>query len=501
MAGQGGADVVGAGDAMGDRAMNAPIEPGLGIASAEMARLFALQRAAFAHERYPSLEVRRDRLARLHALVRDHETRFVDAVNRDFGHRSSHETRLAELYIVIAEIAQARRHLARWMRAERVSTPLHLLPGRARIERQPVGVAGIISPWNYPVQLALAPALGALAAGNRVLLKPSELTPATSALLHELVAANFAEDEFAVILGDADVGRAFTELPFDHLFFTGSTAVGRHVARAAASNLTPVTLELGGKSPALFAPDADFALTVPRLMSGKLLNAGQTCIAPDYAMVPRERVDDFVNAVTAATRRLYPTIATNGDYTAIVNERHLRRLTALVHDAQAKGARVVNLGDGGAGGEPALRKLAPTLLVGVDDTMAVMQEEIFGPLLPVEVYDALDEAVARINARPHPLAFYYFGSDGARCGKVLEQTIAGGVTVNDTLWHFAHDNLPFGGIGASGLGAYHGEASFLAFTHRKPVFTQPRFAAASLLYPPYGKTFERVLALLRRLNG
>ncbi len=480
--------------------MNAPAELPPAVATTALGRIFARQREAFAAERYPGLAVRLDRLARLKALVQDNEDRFVAAVAQDFGQRSAHETRLAELYIVVAEIAHAQKHLARWMRARRVSTPLHLLPGRARIERQPVGVAGIISPWNYPVQLALAPALGALAAGNRVLLKPSELTPATSALLQSLVAAKFAEDEFAVVLGDAEVGRAFTQLPFDHLFFTGSTAVGRHVARAAADNLTPVTLELGGKSPALFAPDADFALTAPRLMSGKLLNAGQTCIAPDYALVLRAQVDAFVAAVSDASRKLYPAIEANADYTSIINARHLRRLLDLVADAQAKGARVIPLGD--ALVAPAgSRKLPPTLLVGVNDTMAVMQEEIFGPLLPVEAYDSIDEAVARINARPHPLAFYYFGRDGARCGKVLEQTIAGGVTVNDTLWHFAHDGLPFGGVGASGIGAYHGEASFLTFTHSKPVFTQPRFAAASLLYPPYGKAYERVLALLRRLNG
>ncbi|MEP7329500.1 MAG: coniferyl aldehyde dehydrogenase [Betaproteobacteria bacterium] len=474
---------------------------GISVDTGHLARVFAMQRAAFARERYPDLATRRDRLARLNALVSDNEARFVAAITRDFGHRSAHETRLAELFIVIAEIAHARKHLARWMRAERVGTPLHLLPGRARIERQPVGVAGIISPWNYPVQLALAPAVGALAAGNRVMLKPSELTPATSALLHELVAAKFAEDEFAVVLGDADRGRAFSELPFDHLFFTGSTAVGRHVARAAADNLTPVTLELGGKSPALFAPDADLDLTVPRLMSGKLLNAGQTCIAPDYALVPRERIDAFVVAVTLATQRLYPALEANDDYTAIVNDRHFSRLHALVEDARAKGARVLVLGDEPATSAGISRKLPPTLLLGVNDTMAVMHQEIFGPLLPIEAYDSIDEAVARINARPHPLAFYYFGSDGARCGKVLEQTIAGGVTVNDTLWHFAHEGLPFGGVGASGLGAYHGEASFLTFTHRKPVFTQPRFAAASLLYPPYGRVYERVLALLRWLNG
>jgi coniferyl-aldehyde dehydrogenase len=467
----------------------------------DLDRLFSLQRAAFARERYPDLRTRLDRLARLKSLVTGNEARFAAAVDSDFGDRSEHETRLAELYIVAAEIADAQANLPRWMRHERVATPLHLQPGRARIERQPLGVGGIISPWNYPVQLALAPALGALAAGNRVLLKPSELTPATSALLQELIAARFVEDEFAVVLGDAQVGQAFTHLPFDHLFFTGSTAVGRHVARAAAENLTPVTLELGGKSPALFAPDADLALCAPRLMSGKLLNAGQTCIAPDYALVPGDRIDAFVAAARSAAARLYPFYAGNPDYTAIINERHYLRLTALIDDARAKGATIVPLAPGGELPDPSSRKLPPVLIVGVDDGMAVMREEIFGPLLPVESYTNVSDAVAKINGRPHPLAFYYFGRDRTECGNVLRQTLAGGVTVNDTLWHFAHKNLPFGGVGASGTGAYHGEATFLTFTHRKPVFIQPRFAAAKLLYPPYGKLFEKVLGLLGRLNG
>ena len=467
----------------------------------DLDRLFSLQRAAFARERYPDLRTRVDRLARLKSLVTDNEARFAAAVDSDFGDRSEHETRLAELYIVAAEIADAQANLPRWMRSERVATPLHLQPGRARIERQPLGVAGIISPWNYPVQLALAPALGALAAGNRVLLKPSELTPATSALLHELVAARFGEDEFAVVLGDAQVGQAFTRLPFDHLFFTGSTVVGRHVALAAAENLTPVTLELGGKSPALFAPDADLALCAPRLVSGKLLNAGQTCIAPDYALVPANRVDAFVAAVRAAAARLYPTYIGNPDYTAIINERHYLRLTALIDDARAKGATIVPLVAAGEVPNAASRKLPPVLILGVNDTMDVMREEIFGPLLPVETYATVGDAVAKINARPHPLAFYYFGRDRSECGSVLRQTLAGGVTVNDTLWHFVHKNLPFGGVGASGIGAYHGEATFLTFSHRKPVFVQPRFAAAKMLYPPYGKLFEKVLRLLGRLNG
>jgi coniferyl-aldehyde dehydrogenase len=473
----------------------------LNPASTALERLFALQRAAFARERYPDLATRRDRLARLKALVGENEARFAAAVDSDFGDRSEHETRLAELYVVAAEIADAQANLAHWMRRERVATPLHLLPGRARIERQPIGVAGIISPWNYPVQLALAPALGALAAGNRVMLKPSELTPATSELLRELVAARFNEDEFSVVLGDAEVGRAFTKLPFAHLFFTGSTAVGRHVALAAAENLTPVTLELGGKSPAVFAPDADFALTAPRLMAGKLLNAGQTCIAPDYALVPATRADEFIAALTRAAARLYPSFAANPDYTGIINDRHYARLCGLIEDARGKGARIVTLNPASETPDPASRKLLPSLILGVNDTMAVMREEIFGPLLPIETYATLDEAVARINGRPHPLAFYYFGREGSRSGKVLRETLAGGVTVNDTLWHFVHKNLPFGGVGASGLGAYHGEASFLTFTHRKPVFVQRRLAAAKLLYPPYGKLFEKVLGLLGRLNG
>ncbi len=464
-------------------------------------RIFAAQRAAFARERYPSLAVRRDRLARLASLLTANEGRLVEAVDRDFGGRPAQETRLAELFIVASEIADAQRLLPDWMRAERVATPLHLLPARARIERQPVGVVGIVSPWNYPVQLALSPLVGALAAGNRAMLKPSELTPATSALLAELVAAAFAEDEVAVTLGDASVGQAFVRLPFDHLFFTGSTAVGRAVALAAAENLTPVTLELGGKSPALVAPDADLALAAPRIVAGKLLNAGQTCIAPDYALVQAGHEDAFVAAIAAAAAKLYPSFLGNGDYTSIVSERHVRRLSGLVDDARARGARIVTLDPAQEAPRAASRKMLPVLVVGADDSMQVMREEIFGPILPIETYATLDDAVARISSRPHPLAFYWFGSTGARMGRVLADTLAGGVTVNDTLWHFAHPDLPFGGVGASGLGAYHGEASFLTFTHRKPVFTQPRVAASRLLYPPYGKTFEKVLSLLKRLNG
>jgi coniferyl-aldehyde dehydrogenase len=473
--------------------MNAPA-----AAVPDLARLFDAQQAAFARERYPDEATRRGRLSRLLALVDDNERALVGAIDRDFGHRSAHETRLAELYIVTSGLRYALANLARWMKPQRVATPMSLWPARGVVMRQPLGVVGIISPWNYPVQLALAPAIGAIAAGNRVAIKPSELTPNVSALLRELVAQRFRDDELVVVLGGADVGQAFAALPWDHLFFTGSTAVGRHVARAAAENLTPVTLELGGKSPALFAPDADLDAAAPRLAVGKLLNAGQTCIAPDYALVPRANVDAFVAAIRAAVAKLYPTIGANPDYTSIVSDRHYARLARLVADARDKGAAVIEMRPGDGAREA--RKLAPTLIVGADDDMAVMREEIFGPLLPIETYSTLDDAIGKINARPRPLAFYYFGRDARERERVLERTIAGGVTVNDTLWHFAHEAMPFGGVGASGIGAYHGEHSFRLFSKEKPVLLQPRFAPASLLHPPYGRTFERVLALLKRIG-
>ena len=482
----------------------APTAPPTGSGApggAELERLFALQKAAFAAEPSPALAVRRDRVARILELVTRHEDALVAAIDRDFGHRSAHETRLAELHIVASEARLAMRKLPRWMRPRRVPTPLELLPGHGEIRRQPCGVIGILSPWNYPVQLALAPAIGALAAGNRVLVKPSEITPATSALLAELVAARFREDEFAVIQGDADTGRHFVAQRWDHLFFTGSTAVGRHVAQTAAANLVPVTLELGGKSPALVVADADLALIVPRLVAGKLLNAGQTCIAPDYALVPAALRDAFVAAVRESVARLYPTIAANPDYTSIVSDRHYERLDRLIEDARAKGATVLSLLPSGESPDAAARRLPPTLIVGARDDMAVMQEEIFGPLLPIETYATLDEAIAKVNARPRPLAFYLFGGDARTREQVLGATHAGGVTINDTLWHFAHEGLPFGGIGDSGIGAYHGERSFVAFSHEKAVFHQSRFAAGKLLWPPYGATFERVLALLKRLDG
>ena len=464
----------------------------------ELIRRFDALRAAQAREPWPRAEVRRDRLARVLAIVRDREAEFVAAIDRDFGHRSAHETRLAELHIVAASARHAMRQLRRWMAPRRVRTPLELKPGWAYVVPQPLGVAGIVSPWNYPVQLALAPAVAALAAGNRVMLKPSEVTPATSSLLAEAIAARFASDEFTVVTGGAELGAAFARLPFDHLFFTGSTAVGRLVAKAAAENLTPVTLELGGKSPAIVVAGADPARLALRLAVGKLLNAGQTCIAPDYALVPAGDVDAWVRALVDAVGTLYPDPMRGDDYTSIVDARHYERLVGLVDDARAHGARIVTI-PAGAAPDAVTRRIPPTLVVGATDAMRIMHEEIFGPLLPIEAYTTLDQAIANVARRPRPLALYVFGADRAARARLLRETIAGGVTVDDTLWHFAHEELPFGGVGASGSGAYHGEAGFSTFSHRKSVFVQPRFAAAKLLYPPYGRTFEKVLALLKRL--
>jgi coniferyl-aldehyde dehydrogenase len=466
--------------------------------AADVAALFALQRNAFSGERYPSHEVRRDRLERLASLIDRHEPEIDAAIAEDFGIRPAQETRLTELFVLDVALRHASRHLASWMRSRRASTPLYLRPGRSWIERQPLGVVGIVSPWNYPVQLALLPAIAALAAGNRALIKPSEITPTTSALLAALVARYFSPGELAVVTGGADVGAAFARQPFDHLLFTGSTQVGRSIALAAAENLTPVTLELGGKSPALIHANANLAALSARLAVGKLLNAGQTCIAPDYALIPAQHADALVQALRRAVARLYPAPIDNRDYASIVDQRHHARLVALLDDARAKGARVIELGaaDGSTKGT---RRMSPTLLLDVSDAMAVMQQEIFGPILPIETYATLDQAIERINARPRPLAMYMFGGSTVERRRVLEQTIAGGVTLDDTLWHFSNENLPFGGVGASGYGAYHGERGFLTFSHQKPVFAQARATPGRLLYPPYGERFEATLRLLKRI--
>lgn len=454
------------------------------------------QAAAFQRDPFPTLDIRRDRLLRLRRMLAAHEDSFIAAVSEDFSHRSAHETRLAELLMLEAGLKHTLRHLKSWMSPRRVPTALHFLPGSSQLMPQPLGVVGIISPWNYPVQLALAPATAALAAGNRVMLKPSELTPRTSALLAQAVAEHFSPEEFTVVQGDAGVARQFAHLPFNHLFFTGSTPVGREVAKAAAANLTPVTLELGGKSPAVVDASADIQQTAERLAFGKLLNAGQTCVAPDYILAPHAMVEPLAEALAAAMRRLYPTLAKNPDYSAIATPRHHARLKAMLDEAESLGARLLPTHTERMG---RTRKLVPTIVLDATPQMQLMREEIFGPVLPIVGYLELDEAIGTIQRGERPLALYWFGADNPGRERLLKTTHSGGVTVNDCLWHLAQEDLPFGGVGASGQGSYHGEWGFNTFSHRKPIFNNPALAATKLFYPPYGAVFKRLLGVLKRI--
>lgn len=459
-------------------------------------RFLRLRLAARA-EPNPPLETRLRRLRALDRLLRDNAEALAEAVSRDFGHRSSAETRLLELFPSHEAIADALDHLRAWMRPQRRRVSLWFQPGSAEVRYQPLGAVGIIVPWNYPIYLAVGPLVAALAAGNRALVKMSEFTPATASLFAELIAANFAEDEVSVVQGDASVAHSFSQLPFDHLLFTGSTPVGHHVMLAAAENLTPVTLELGGKSPAIIGIKANFGKAVERIVVGKSLNAGQTCIAPDYVLLPAGREQDFIDTARRVFATCYPDFATTPDYTAIVNERHFVRLSALVDEARAEGAEIVELAPG-AVPDPTTRRFPPLLLCGVDAGMRVMQEEIFGPLLPLVPYGDLAQAIDYVNARPRPLALYYFDTDASAIATVLDQTVSGGVTINDTLLHIAQDDLPFGGVGASGMGCYHGVEGFRTFSAKKGVFRQSWLSGIGLFKPPYGARFERLIRLLLR---
>jgi len=466
-------------------------------AAERIGAILARQKAAYLTDINPDLALRRDRLDRLERLILAWQERLAQAISEDFGNRSPVVTTLADIVPTRAALRHARRHLKGWMRPRRVSLAWTGKPGSALILRQPLGVVGIIAPWNYPLNLMLSPLVGALAAGNRAMLKPSELTPKFSEVLDAAVKEFFAEDEVAVVVGGPDVAAAFSAAPFDHLVFTGSTSVGRRVAEAAARNLTPVTLELGGKSPAIIDASADLDSAVQRLIWGKLLNSGQTCVAPDYALVPRDRVAAFVTAAKAAAEKQYASLAGNPDYTTIISTRHFDRLAGLIDEARAKGAEVIELLPGT---DAARRILAPVVVTGANDTMALMHEEIFGPILPVIPYETLDEAIAYINARDRPLALYWFGTDRKAEARVLNGTISGGVTINDTILHLAQDNLPFGGVGASGYGHYHGEAGFVAMSKEKPVLRQSRLSAVALLYPPYGKVASMLLKVLARFG-
>jgi len=460
--------------------------------------LLATQRAAFLRDGPPSLAERRANLSKLRAAVLARKGDLEAAVDADFGHRSRHETAIMEMLTLTWGIDYLRKHLRRFMRRERRRVALPMRFGRAHVQYEPLGVIGIVAPWNYPFSLALTPLATALAAGNRAMIKPSELTPATSALLAELVAETFSEEEVAVVTGDASIGAAFAALPFDHLFFTGSTAVGRAVMRAASEHLVPVTLELGGKSPVLVDHDQPLERVATAIAYGKLANAGQTCIAPDYLMLPEADLAGFVAAWHEAVAALYPEGPASPDYTSIVNPRHYERLRGLLDDARAKGARVVETGPSPERAKGRAHTLPPTLVFNVDDGMRIMQEEIFGPLLLVVTYRDLGDAIQFVNGRPRPLALYYFGSSATNRARVLGETTSGGVAINGSLVHYVQDDLPFGGIGPSGFGAYHGIEGFKRFSHQKAVFDQGRWNGSLLLRPPFGRLTDLILNWMLR---
>ena len=441
------------------------------------------QRHAFRAAPFPTAATRQARLRRLEALVRQHQDAIVDAIGADFGNRSRVETLVSEVLPTISAAAHARKHLAGWMKPQRRAVSMNFQPGFNRVEFQPLGVVGVVSPWNYPIFLTLGPLVDIIAAGNRAMIKPSELTPATGALLARMLAEAFPPEEVLVVEGDVGVGRAFCALPFDHLIFTGSTSVGREVMRAAADNLVPVTLELGGKSPVIVAEDYAVEQAARSVAVGKFFNAGQTCIAPDYALVPAGRAEAFAQGVLDAAEAMFPTVNANPDYTAIISDRHHQRLTDLVAEAEAAGATVLRHRDTPHGN---VRRFSPTVVLDPPLDGRLMRDEIFGPVLPVVRTGGTDEAIAFVNRRPHPLALYAYTKDAATERRILDRTVSGGVTINSTLMHCAQDDLPFGGVGPSGMGAYHGRDGFYRFSHARGVHKPGFFSGFEYLRPPHG---------------
>jgi coniferyl-aldehyde dehydrogenase len=472
----------------------------------EIGRLFRRFHEASRQDAAPGAAERKAQLRRLRDAIGTRTPQFCQAIAQDFGWRSHDETRMAEVVPTLGLVRDAMINVHRWMRPERRAASIFFWPASNRVVWQPKGVVLIVAPWNYPLLLTVGALAAAVAAGNRVIVKPSEAAPATAALLEQCVEEALGADRAAVVMGGHDVAQALCALPFDHILFTGSTAVGRLVMQAAAANLTPVTLELGGKSPAIVHADFDHATAAERILRGKLLNAGQTCIAPDYVLVQRDRVEAFVEAAQATVARFYPRVIDNPDYTALVSDKHYQRVADLVSEAHGRGARVVAIDPAGELGPAAIgargpRKMLPILVIDPAPDLAVMREEIFGPVLPVVPYDTLGDAIAFVNERPRPLALYYFDADRARVDQVLRRTVSGGASVNDTVFHFAQEGLPFGGIGPSGMGGYHGRDGFRTFSHGKGVFLQSRLAPTDLLVPPYGALFRRLIRFAVWRNG
>ena len=453
--------------------------------------LLKQQRTAFNNTPYLSYQDRIDDLNTLKSMVLDNQDTLIEAMKQDFGNRSVDDSKIGDILTTVAGIHYAKKQLKRWMKPKKRHVGILFQPASARVEYQPVGVVGIMVPWNYPIFLALGPLTTALAAGNRAMVKMSEHTPFTSKLVAQLASRYFSADKVAIVEGDASVAAQFSTLPFDHLFFTGSTQVGKLVMRAAAENLVPVTLELGGKSPAIIAPDIDIETAVSRLMLGKTVNTGQTCVAPDYIFVPKGKSQALVTAFKTLFNQMYPTVEENKDYTSIVNDGQLQRLVGLVEDAKAKGAKVTALGQSPNCNKT--RQLPLTLLEHVTDDMTVMQQEIFGPLLPIIEYEKLDDALAYVQAHERPLALYIYSFEQKTQRYILDNTHSGGVCINEAAFHVAVEDLPFGGIGQSGMGSYHGEEGFKTFSHAKAVLSRGKISLTSLLFPPYGKALHQLV--------
>jgi len=458
-----------------------------------MREAFDRQHAASRGSPSPDAAARRVSLATLYDLVRDNTDAFARAIAEDFGGRAQRETELLEAIPTLNAIRHARKWVKEWLKPEHRTVDWLFQPARAWIRYEPLGVVGVLSPWNFPLLLSLVPLANVLSAGNRAMIKPSELTPAFSETLRRLVAERFDPGQVTVICGGVEVARAFSSLPFDHLLFTGSTATGREVMRAAAENLTPVTLELGGKSPAIIGADFPLGKAARSIAFGKWLNAGQTCVAPDYVLVPAARAAAFAQLLIEEARRGYPSIA-NDDYTSVITERHQARLNAAIEEAAAAGAVIIRHGGEHAG----TRKIAPTVVLGAPAGGLLLREEIFGPVLPVVPYEHLDDALAFVNARDRPLALYCFTNDKRVRAKVLDGATSGGVTLNGTLLHAGHDGLPFGGIGASGMGAYHGRDGFRRFSHARAVHAIGAINALERLGPPWGGLAARATRFLLR---
>ncbi|NQD36301.1 coniferyl aldehyde dehydrogenase [Permianibacter sp. IMCC34836] len=453
---------------------------------------FEQLKAGYQRQLFPSEDERRDRLNRLLKMLKAHRAELAAAIDQDWSGRAPTETDILEVFPAIEAIKHNRKHLHRWMKPRKQGVSIWFKPGKAWIQPQPLGVVGIVSPWNYPLFLTLAAVAGAFAAGNRVMVKPSEFTGRFGEVLAAAVAAHFAPDELVVINGGVETSQAFCALPFDHLLYTGSTAVGKAVMRAAAENLTPVTLELGGKSPVIIGTDSSLVLAAERIVSTKLMNAGQICVTADYVLLPVGSEEKFVNEAKRVARARYPNWPQ--DFSALATPRQRERIAAVIADAESKGAQLIKLIDA----EDTATHFVPRIVLHATDDMRVMQEEIFGPLLPVLSYRALVDAIAYVNARPRPLALYYFGYHRQDIDKVLHETHSGGVTLNDCLLHVGQEALPFGGIGPSGMGHYHGEFGFNTFSKLKPIFHQSRYNGAPLLYPPFG---GRVRAMLKFMLG